>query len=183
MSAAPPPWIIRLSSETARSAIAVALRPDAARLAEIAADLGLTALRKVALTGRLLPQGRQDWRLEARLGATVVQPCVVTLTPVTTRIDEDVTRTYAAGKAQAAPPTGEVEIPEDVDVEPLPPVLDLMDVLTEALALALPPFPRAPGAEFDGIEVTEPGKAPLGQGGPRPFAALAALRHDPGTTE
>ncbi len=71
-------------------------------------------------------------------------------------------------------------MPEDTDIEALPAVLDLMLVATEALALALPPWPRADGVDFDGVEVTEPGAVPLGQTPVSPFAALAALRKDSG---
>jgi hypothetical protein len=43
-------------------------------------------------------------------------------------------------------------------------------VATEALALALPSYPRKPGVTFGG------GAAPADDGETRPFAALAALR-------
>jgi hypothetical protein len=44
-------------------------------------------VRKLRFIGTLEPEGAQDWRLTADLGATVVQPCVVTLAPVTTRLE------------------------------------------------------------------------------------------------
>jgi uncharacterized metal-binding protein YceD (DUF177 family) len=169
-----PVSVIRLGPETPRKDIAIALRPDTAACAALAADLAIPGLRKVSLTGTLAPVGRRDWRLTARFGATFVQDCIVTLVPVTTRVDEDLTRIYAA---DVTPPgMGEVEMPDDTDTEPLPASLDLMEVLAEALSLALPPFPRAPGVAFDGVEVTEPGAIPLGDDGAKPFAALAALK-------
>jgi len=45
----------------------------------IAEELGLSDLRKLRLQGRVFEDGT-DWVLDAQLGATVVQPCVVTLT-------------------------------------------------------------------------------------------------------
>ncbi len=63
------------------------VRPDKAELTRIAADLDLIDLRKVLLTGEIKAAGQSDWTLTARLGATVIQSCVVTLDPVTTRIE------------------------------------------------------------------------------------------------
>ena len=42
-------------------------------------------------------------------------------------------------------------------MEPLPQALDLGEVMVEALALALPPYPRAPGVELGEVVATEPG--------------------------
>jgi uncharacterized metal-binding protein YceD (DUF177 family) len=154
------------------------LSPDAEARRAVAEALGLDAVKKLRLTGTLAPLGRTDWRLEARLGATVVQPCVVTLQPVTTRIDADVERTYLADAAglDAAEAGDEAEMPEDVTLEPLPPVIDLARVMEEALALEVPDYPRAPGAELEGAQVTAPGAAPMTDEDARPFAALKGLR-------
>ena len=100
----------------------------------------------------------------------MVQDCVVTLEPVVTRIDEEVVRRYLA---EAPPPgPGEVEMPEDDTVEALPASVDLVEVMLEALALALPPYPRAPGAELGPVLASEPGAEPLTDEAARPFAGL-----------
>ncbi len=152
----------------------VTLQPDATARAEIAAALGIVAVKKLRFTGRLAPLAQRDWELIADLGATVVQDCVVTLEPVTTRIDEQVRRTYLAEMPE---PEGlEIEVPDDDSAEPLPQTLDLAAVMAEALALALPPFPRAPGAELRDAVYTEPGKAAMRDDDARPFAGLADLR-------
>ncbi len=166
--------ILRLSDLSARAATSFDLAPDAATRAELAEALGISAIRKLTFAGALTPQGGRDWRLEARLGATVVQPCVVTLEPVATRIDEDVLRLFLA-EAPAEDLAGEVEMPDDA-VESLPESLDLTEVMTEALALALPAYPRAPGAAPAASAFTEPGKAPMTDDDAKPFAALQALR-------
>jgi uncharacterized metal-binding protein YceD (DUF177 family) len=151
------------------------VEPGAAELAELARTLDLSALRKVRLEGELHPRGRRDWDLEGRLGATIVQPCVVTLAPVTTRIEEAVARRFRADLPE--PPAGaEIEMPEDDALEPLPDTLDLGLVLTEALALAIPEYPRADGATLDEAVFTEPGAAPMTDDDAKPFAGLAALR-------
>ncbi|MDG3040356.1 YceD family protein [Roseicyclus marinus] len=163
--------LARLPRGSARS---FEITPDAAGRARLADELNLSALRKLRFAGSLLPEGARDWRLEATLGATVVQPCVVTAEPVTTRIDDAVLRRYLADMDE---PTGdEVEMPEDDTAEPLPATLDLGQIMAEALALALPLYPRAEGAALDAAVFAPPGVAPLTDEVAKPLAGLAALR-------
>jgi uncharacterized metal-binding protein YceD (DUF177 family) len=160
----------------ARRETAFELAPDATARAAIARHLGISEIRKLRFAGRVTPAGRRDWRLEAELGATVVQPCVVTLAPVVTRIDTPVVRRFLAEWHE--PEAGEVERPEDETAEPLESVIDPGLVMVEALALALPDYPRAPGAELGAVQVTPPGAEPLDDDALRPFAGLAGLRRD-----
>lgn len=166
---------LRLAALPAGRALAFDAIPDSAQRQDISRRLGLDGLESLRLAGRLVPEGRRDWRLEARLSALVVQPCVVTLTAVTSPIDEVVTRVYREGAPlpENAPP--EAEMPEDDTVEPLPETLDLGAVLEEALALALPAYPRAPGAALGEKAFAPPGAAPLDAARPHPFAGLAGL--------
>lgn len=150
------------------------LAPDATARAALAAEFGLLALRKLRFSGRLVAEGKRDWALHAILGATVVQPCVVTAEPVTTRIDDPVTRRYLADLPE--PEADEAEIPDDDTLEPLPETLDLAVVMAEALALALPLYPRAPGAALAQARFAPPGVAPLDDEAAKPLAGLAALR-------
>ncbi len=169
------PWsqLVRLA-EAGRRPQAVALAPDADARAALADRLGISAIRKLRLEGTLEPEGRRDWRLEAVLGATVVQPCVATLAPVSTRIDETVVRRYLAEMPD--PPAGdEVEMPADDTDEPLPAVLDLGAVMAEALALALPAYPRAPGVTTGDALAGPPGARPLTDEEARPLAGLRRL--------
>ena len=171
---APSDATLRFSNLNQQSGHDVLLEPDAADRAAIAEELGIVAVRKLRFAGLVRPEGSRDWRLEAVLGATVVQTCVVTLDPVTTRIDEPVLRRYLTQVPDPEP--GEVEMPEDDSVEPLPATLDLRAVMIEALSLALPPYPRADGVEPVDLAVTEPGKTPLTDDDVKPFAGLSALR-------
>ncbi|MAQ85131.1 MAG: hypothetical protein CMH12_18040 [Maritimibacter sp.] len=151
------------------------LEPDAEVRAEIAGELDLLGLKKLRLEGRLVPEGKTDWRLDAMLGATVVQPCVATLAPVTTRIDAEVARSYVAEPPEM-PEAEEAEIPEDDSIEPLPAVLDLQALMIEALALNLPMYPRAEGAAPVEETFAEDGVEPIREEETKPFAGLAALR-------
>ncbi len=169
-----PQSLLRLADLAASRGTSFALTPDADDRTAIADTLGIVGIKKLRFEGNLTPQGRKDWVLTAQLGATVVQDCVVTLDPVTTRIDEAVTRQYLADLPET---TGtEVEMPEDDTLEPLPDSIDLYAVLTEALALALPLYPRADGAELGQVVYTRKGVAPLTDEAARPFAGLGALR-------
>lgn len=152
------------------------IAPDDGRLAQIAQELGLTELRKLRFEGEITSDGRTDWRLEAHLGATVVQPCVVTLAPVTTRIEEDVTRRLLSHLPEEAMEGDDVEMPEDETIDKLGTEIDLGLLMTEALALALPLYPRAEDATLEAAQFTEPGKTPMRDEDTRPFAGLATLR-------
>lgn len=168
--------ILRIADLPPGGAVDIKLEPEASARTAIATALGIRAVRKLRLQGRLSPMGKADWRLDAVLGATVVQDCVVTLAPVTTRIDEPVERIYLANPPEA-PDGDEVEMPEDDRVEALPAELDLGAVMTEALALALPAYPHAEGVAPLRQSFTEPGVAPLRDEDAKPFAGLAGLRN------
>jgi uncharacterized metal-binding protein YceD (DUF177 family) len=151
------------------------VEPDAEARGALARRLGASAIRKLRFEGELRPEGKGDWRLEAKLGATVVQPCVVTLAPVTTRIDEAVERRFLAHWSEPEPGS-ETEMPEDDSVEPLGAEIDPAAVMEEALALALPDYPRAEDAELGAAVFSEPGAEPLTDAAAHPFAALAKLK-------
>ncbi|MBF9046776.1 DUF177 domain-containing protein [Rhodobacterales bacterium LSUCC0031] len=150
------------------------LAPDAPARAALAASFGLIALRKLRFSGRLQAEGKRDWALDGMLGATVVQPCVITAEAVTTRIDEPVKRRFVADMPHSE--GEEAEIPEDDTLEPLPEVVDLAAIMAEALALALPLYPRADGAALPEARFAPPGVAPLDDETAKPLAGLAALR-------
>lgn len=150
------------------------LRPDKSVLSAIAAEMELSALRKLSFEGSIAPDGKSDWRLTGHLGATVVQPCVVTLEPVTTRIETDVTRLYTRDHDEPQDP--EVEMPEDDTVERLGQWIDPEAVMMEALTLHIPEYPRASTAELGAAQFTQPGQKPMTDEDARPFAGLADLK-------
>ncbi|MEX0284527.1 MAG: DUF177 domain-containing protein [Paracoccaceae bacterium] len=147
---------------------------DETERAALAKALDLIALKKLRFQGEVVAEGRNDWTLTGMLGATVVQPCVVTLDPVTTRIDTRIDRRYVKGFTY--PDEAEAEMPEDDTTEPLTAEIDLDSVLAEALALHLPPYPRADGVDLGEAVFAEPGTTPMKDEDTRPFAGLAGLR-------
>lgn len=153
----------------------VLLVPDAEQRRAIATAIGAVKISKLRFTGHLKPLGKTDWQLSAQLAATVQQSCVVTLAPVNTRIEETTTRTYLARPPEAEAGS-ELETPRDDTIEALSEHIDPGAVMVEALALAMPQFPRTPGAELARAQFTEPGKAAMSDADARPFAQLKLLR-------
>lgn len=154
----------------------ILLIPNEVDCERIAEALGLLAVRKLRFEGALQADGKSNWRLEAQLGATVVQACSVTLAPITTRIEEKVTRKFVRDFLDVDPGADEVEMPEDDTVDPLRETIDVTSLMQEALSLALPPYPRAPDAELEQSNFAPPGAVPLSDADAKPFAALAALK-------
>lgn len=152
------------------------IRPEAEDLTAIAGRLGLEGLRKLRFEGALKAEGKRDWRLEAKLGATVIQPCVVTLEPVTTRLDDTVTRRFLADWPPQQEQGDEVEMDEDDSIDALGDVIDLASVMEEALALALPLYPRKEGAEATDAQAQPEGAEPFDEAALKPFAGLADLK-------
>ncbi|GLS85041.1 hypothetical protein GCM10010873_00140 [Cypionkella aquatica] len=155
-----------------RKALRFTFAPDEAARKLIAAALDLLDLPEFTFKGALTPAGRADVMLTADLTALVVQPCSVTLAPVRSHLTDTTERRYAYDYAH--PDADELEIPED-DIEALPEIIDIAAVAIEALALALPLYPRARGAEFAEATFAAPGVAPLQSADLKPFAGLAAL--------
>lgn len=149
--------------------------PGAPKLAEIAAFLDLSGCAKTRMIGCLIPTGKGDWRLEATLGATVTQPCVLTNAPVRTRIDVSVNRLLLKS-APVVSEAAEMEFDGNDTWDLLGPEIDLAAILSETLALNIPQYPHAPGAALHQSTYTAPGAEPLDDQAVKPFASLAGLR-------
>ncbi|MEM6759617.1 MAG: DUF177 domain-containing protein [Pseudomonadota bacterium] len=171
---APSPFALRVPDLPTRGSRSFELAPKTQEMDQIAQALGLDALRKLRFAGEVATHGKTDWQLTATLGATLVQPCAVTLAPVTTRVDVPVTRLYVSDYTD--PDSPEAEMPEDDTIEPLGMWIDPHAVMLEALSLAIPEYPRAEGATLGETVLTEAGKAPLRDADLKPFAGLAALK-------
>lgn len=162
------PRVIDLARLRDAPEFAFDIAPSPAESEAIARLMDARAVRKLRFAGKLTALAKGGWELDAALGATVVQNCVVSLDPVTSRVDQRVRRLYLPD----APRGTDVILSEDddEDVEPLPDRLDLGLVAVEALALALPAYPRKEGASLAAMGYGEEVEVV------KPFAALAALR-------
>tara|TARA_R110002096_G_scaffold13722_11_gene48329 strand:+ start:1933 stop:2565 length:633 start_codon:yes stop_codon:yes gene_type:complete len=151
------------------------LKPDAAMRREIAAFLDILAIKALTFRGTLAASGRHDYVLEAELVAVVEQACSITLAPVRTEIRETVLRRFIADFEVPEGNEAEMMAEDDTD-EPLGEVIDAGHLAVEALTLALPIYPRAPGAVLGEAGFTAPGTEPLRDADLRPFAGLAGLK-------
>ena len=151
------------------------LHADAAERAELAARNGVLAIDSLDahIELRRLEGGRIS--LDGRLGAKLTQRCVITLEPLAQSIDEPFHYDFGPAEDLVDPAKGEVQIDLNSDLEPLPgDVLELGDLVAEQLALAIDPYPKAPGAQ---LQAPAESAESDGKGGKNsPFAALAALK-------
>jgi uncharacterized metal-binding protein YceD (DUF177 family) len=141
------------------------LEAKPAECAALARRFGILGVNRLAARLRLQPEPGGLATVEGRLEAEVVQACVVTLEPVVQAMDEPVRlRILSPGEV----PSEDPEAPDEIEAEG--DSVDLGEAIAEQLALALDPYPRAPGAALPG---EGEGEEPPPSG---PFAGLAALR-------
>lgn len=151
------------------------IEADAAERRDLADLNNLVSLDRLAGHFELRRLGAGGIRLDGRIVAKLTQRCVVSLEPVVQSIDSAFHYDFGPDGDQIDPDSGEVLIDMESDLEPLPgDVLDLGEILAEQLALAVDPYPKAPGVEF---QAPSPGDdEEQNKGKNSPFAALAALK-------
>ena len=144
-------------------------------ISEIVQQLDLLNLRKAKFTGTILPVGKGDWVLTGTLGATVEQPCSLTLVSVRTRIEATVIRNFRRSPVKPPDEGSDNEIPDDDTEEQLEDNINIARVFSEALSLELPDYPRSEDSEINSAEFGPPGVPPLTDASAKPFAVLARL--------
>lgn len=151
----------------------VTLTADASECAALARRFGLLALRGLTVKARIVPRpvargvGRSV-RVDGAFEAEVEQECVVTLEPVSNRVADRFALVFA-DEVTPAEPDLSMDSEADEEAEPLVDgAFDLGEAVAELLALAIDPYPRAPGVVFE---------APEGMAEQResPFAVLRRL--------
>ncbi|MBL4806014.1 MAG: DUF177 domain-containing protein [Rhodobacteraceae bacterium] len=149
------------------------LSPSVAEAEAIAAQLGLTGLKKMRISGAITPMGTKSWVVDADLGATVSQTCVISADPIRTRIDIAV-RVKFIPEDKIDYDTPESEL--DDEVEALGKFIDAGQIAIEALTLAIPLYPRKEGVETQNTQSAPDGRTPMTDAEIKPFAGLAALK-------
>jgi len=157
--------LARLGAEPFRQDIAA----TEAECVALAKRFDLVALKRLCAAVELVRRGGDMVLLHARFSAEFVQSCVVTLDPVDGALSEQFTLLYA-------PPEMEAEagrtVEDEVAFEPMVGnAIDVGEAVAQQFSLALPPFPRSPGATLD----AEP--SPVDEAGPI-AAALSRLVGD-----
>jgi len=137
----------------------------------LARRFGILSLDSVMADARLERAGSAV-RVSGRLDADVVQACVVTLEPVTAHIAEDFVVLFERPDAPGLAERVHLIDPDEEDMEILAgSAIDVGEVVAEQLALALPAYPRKPGAAFRAYS-TEPGDEKRAE---KPVAPLSGL--------
>ncbi|WP_374945097.1 DUF177 domain-containing protein [Sphingomonas sp.] len=146
----------------------IEIEADADERRRLAARFALVAID--TLTARFAV--RRDERGILAVGtvaADVVQACSVTGDPLAATVDEAVSLRFVEEIAADE----EIELSDDaLDTLPIEDgAIDLGEAAAETMALALDPFPRAPGAE-EALRAA----GVVGEGEAGPFGALAGLK-------
>jgi uncharacterized metal-binding protein YceD (DUF177 family) len=167
------PWSVPFSvHEVPETGRRVELHADAQTRAAVAALAGVRDLPRLEAAFEVTRHGQAGLRVTGRVSATVGQVCVVTLEPMQSEIDEPVDLVFAPPAAPVASDRAsaadEIEVTENAPEVLVGGTVDLGAVATEFLILALDPYPRKPGAVFEGPAVEDDAG--------HPFAALAALK-------
>ncbi|MCO5092853.1 DUF177 domain-containing protein [Bosea sp. (in: a-proteobacteria)] len=154
----------------------IVIRAEEGQLPAVAKLLGVVRVESLEARYTLSRNGERV-ALEGRIVVGLHQACVVTLDPFPVRLDVPVKLDFAPGEDALARRSERDDAPIDIEVllnEDDPPepitggVIDLGAITLEFLALALDPYPRKPGAQFQSAA----GEA----GAESPFAALAKLK-------
>jgi uncharacterized metal-binding protein YceD (DUF177 family) len=139
---------------------------DEAERVGLARRFELLALDRLEAEVELVREVTGTILLTASITAEFAQPCIVTLNPVVGRVSERFQLRYGPAEAEldVSGSGGEDPAFEPVAGE----LIDIGEAVAQEFSLALPPFPRAPGAAIE-----EGAMGTLGEG--TPFAALTRL--------
>ena len=179
MTEKPDPW---------RVPVVVAQIPDTGLHRELEANQvtrdavadvgGLRAVLSVQAAFDVTPKRGGRFQVVGHVRARVGQTCVVTLEEIENDIDEPIDLIFAPPEQipQMAALVDEAEEGDEETPDPPEPIengmIDLGRVATDALYLAVDPYPRKPGAVFEPVlEAADPED--------HPFAALKALKAEP----
>ena len=149
----------------------VTIAPDKDELGRIADWAGVDGVESFIARIDLRKITPTRFAFDADLAADIVQSCVVSLEPVRTRIERKFSRDLflTAAAQHAAKEIDIAPVDEDGREEIASLRYDLAVPVLEELALAIDPYPRAPGVHFE-----PPPDGDLAES--HPFAALKSLR-------
>jgi len=137
----------------------VTVEADSGALDALTRRMGIPAVEALRCVFRLVRLTADTIQAEGRLQAQVVQTCVISLEDFPAAIDERFRVRFVPAGQESDDPDPEA----DDEIGYADGMLDLGEAAAEQLALALDPYPRAPGAELPELGVDTVG---------HPFAAL-----------
>ncbi|MCK1384749.1 DUF177 domain-containing protein [Bradyrhizobium sp. 21] len=153
------------------------LEASAAERQAMAEVAGVREVLSASADFEVVPKSGGRFQVTGSVRARIGQTCVVTLDPIESEIEEEVDLIFAPEAearrlADLIQEGQDDEKPQEVVDSPeaiVNGVIDLGRLATDALFLAIDPYPRKPGAVFE-AEVTAPDPED------HPFAALKALQ-------
>jgi uncharacterized metal-binding protein YceD (DUF177 family) len=164
-----PAWSVPLeAAEVPEAGLHLELEANEAARAAVAKLAGVTGILKLHASLDVARRGA-GLRVSGRVTGEVGQICVVTLEPLSNAVDEEVDLLFLP---DAPEPLAEGDADRDAPEPLVNGRVDLGQMATEFLLLGIDPYPRKEGATFD--------RPDAGDDTPHPFAALAALKKDPG---
>jgi hypothetical protein len=167
----PPPPLSRIYdlSRLSDAGDEVRIVADPEQRARVAEWAGADSVPSFEARVTLRRRAANRFDYQAALTADIVQLCVVSLEPVPAHLAMDVTRELHLAKFPASAKIAQHEVaPTDEGPEELEDThYDLAAPLLEDFALALDPYPRAPGVVFEAPPDKDPPESP--------FAALKPL--------
>lgn len=143
---------------------------------EIVAALGLVGVSELIAELALSRDDNGVIHLAGRVGAEIVQNCVVSLDPVDQTINEEISLTFIQEGTRSSSATKAEEIAVDPMLDDPPelvsgPILDLGPIVLEHFILAIDPYPRVPGVAAPANPAEDGGET-----SDSPFAVLEKLR-------
>ncbi|MBX4928443.1 YceD family protein [Rhizobium binae] len=137
--------------------VEVHIEADASELKALAEAWSVVSVEDLSADLQIARWKRDGVRVKGRVQAKIIQSCVVTLEPVEAAIDESFEQIFVpeGSKLARQPGNDAGEMLLDPDGPDLPETfvgdtIDAGEVVAEFAALAIDPYPRKQGVEFEG---------------------------------
>jgi len=175
----PDPWRVPIAvAQIPETGLHRDLEADQAVRNAVADVGGLREVLSAQASFDVMPNSGGRFHVAGHVRARIGQTCVVTLEEIESDIDEPIDLVFAPPEQipQMAALVDEAEESDEETPDPPEPIengmIDLGRVATDALYLAVDPYPRKPGVVFAPVvEAADPED--------HPFAALKALKPEP----
>jgi uncharacterized metal-binding protein YceD (DUF177 family) len=148
---------------------------DPAERSALADRFGLISLDRFHASFSLRRLRKDLIRVKGHISASLVQACVITLEPIPAEIAEDLELDFSESVDE---PGTEMDLDAEAADGPEPlsgGMIDLGEVASEQLGLAIDPYPRKAGAEVPAEWTADPAAEPASEPKVNPFAALEKL--------